>query len=128
LKSNAESSDQVAWSNKRGGPYLPTPVLYRGYLYMCSNNGLVGCFEARTGKRVYQERLGGTDGYSASPVAADGHLYFTSEQGKVTVLKAGPVFELLAVNQVGDICMATPAIADGWIIFRTQHDVLGISR
>jgi outer membrane protein assembly factor BamB len=128
LHGGAESSDQVAWSKKRGGPYLPTPILYHGRLYTCSNNGMVACHEARTGKQIYQERLGGTGGYSASPVAADGKVYFTSEEGKVSVVKAGPSFELLAVNQLGDACMATPAIADGMIIFRTQHLVLGISR
>jgi hypothetical protein len=128
LKEGTESNDQVAWSKRRGGPYMPTPILYRGYLYTCSNNGQVACYEARTGKQIYQERLGGTGGYSASPVAADGRLYFSSEEGKVSVVKAGPVFELLAVNQLDDACMATPAIADGRIIFRTQHYVVDISR
>lgn len=128
LRGGAEASDQVAWSKKRGGPYMPTPILYRGHLYTCSNNGLVACYEARTGKQLYQERLGGTGGYSASPVAADGKLYFTSEEGEVYVVKAGPAFELLAVNKLGDVCMATPAIADGRIFFRTQHYVIGIGR
>ncbi len=128
LHGAAESNDQVAWSKKRGGPYMPTPILYRGHLYTCSNNGLVACYEARSGKQFYQERLGGTGGYTASPVAADGRLYFTSEEGEVSVVRAGPAFELLAVNKLGDVCMATPAIADGRIVFRTQHYVLGISR
>jgi outer membrane protein assembly factor BamB len=128
LQVAAESSDQVAWSKKRGGPYLPTPLLYRGHLYTCSNNGLVACYEARTGKQVYQERLGDTGGYTASPVAADGRLYFTSEEGEVSVVKAGPTFEVLAVNKLGDVCLATPAIGDGRMFFRTQHAVLGIAR
>jgi outer membrane protein assembly factor BamB len=127
LRGTAESNEQVAWSKRRGGPYMPTPILYGKYLYTCSNNGTVACYEARTGKQVYQERLG-SGGYSASPVAADGKLYFTSEEGEVSVVKAGPTFELLAVNPMGDVCMATPAIADGRIFLRTQHFVFGIGR
>jgi outer membrane protein assembly factor BamB len=128
LKESAESNEQIAWSKKRGGPYMPTPILYGHYLYTCSNNGTVACYEARTGKQVYQERLGGQGGYTASPVAADGKLYFTSEEGEVRVVKAGPAFELLAINKMGDVCMATPAVSDGMIFFRTQHYVFGIGR
>jgi outer membrane protein assembly factor BamB len=128
LKEPADSSEQIAWSKQRGGPYMPTPLVYGNYLYTCSNNGTVACYEARTGKQVYQERLGGHGGYSASPVAADGKLYFTGEEGEVRVVRAGPVLELLAVNPMGDICMATPAISDGMIFIRTQHTVFGIGR
>src|SRR5437899_10014719 len=104
---------------------MPTPILYRGHLYTCSNNGMVTCYEARTGKQVYQQRLGGSGGYSASPVAADGKLYFTSEGGEVRVVRAGPAFELLAVNVMGEDCMATPAISDGILFVRTQHHLFG---
>ena len=68
---------------------MPTPILYGEHLYTCSNSGIVACYEAATGKEVYKERIGGTS-YTASPVAADGRLYFTSEQGEVRVVKAGP--------------------------------------
>jgi outer membrane protein assembly factor BamB len=79
LKDGKTSSDAIAWSNLRDGPYMPTPIVYGDYLYVCSNSGIVTCFEAKTGKRVYRERLGGEQGYTASPVAADGKLYFTGE-------------------------------------------------
>ena len=65
----------------RGGPYMPTPILYGPYFYTCSNAGVLTCYEAATGKEVYKERIGG-ESYTASPVAADGRLYFTSEQGR----------------------------------------------
>ena len=65
---------------------------------------------------------------TASPVAADGRLYFTSEEGDVAVIKAGPAFERLALNAMDDVCMATPAISDGMVIYRTQHFVYGIGR
>jgi outer membrane protein assembly factor BamB len=107
---------------------MPTPILYGPYLYTCSNNGIIACYEARTGKQVYQRRIGGSGAYTASPVAADGKLYFTSEEGDIRVVKAGPNFELLAVNRMGDVCMATPAISDGMIFIRTQHFLFGIGR
>ncbi len=86
------------------------------------------CFEARTGKQVYKERLGGGGGYTASPVAADGKIYFIGEESGVRVVRAGPKFEVLAVNPLGDACMATPAISDGMILVRTQHYLLGLGR
>ncbi len=122
------SSDAVAWSIKRNGPYMPTPVLYGEHLYTCANNGLVTCYEAKTGKQVYRERLGGSATYTASPVAADGRLYFSSEEHGVAVVKAGPKFEKLAVNPVGEVCMATPAISDGMIFVRGQHHLFAFGR
>jgi outer membrane protein assembly factor BamB len=128
LKDKQEFNSQIAWSKSRGGPYMPTPILYRDYLYTCSNDGLVTCYEAKAGKQVYKERLRGKGGYTASPVAADGKLYFTSEEGDITVVQAGPSFKKIATNSMEDVCMATPAISDGMIFFRTQHFVVAIGR
>ncbi len=120
LKENEKENKSVAWGKLRGGPYMPTPILYRGHLYTCSNSGILACYEAATGKEVYKERAGGGS-YTASPVAADGQIYLTSEQGEVRVVKAGPEFELLAVNALGDNCLATPAISGGTLFVRTQR-------
>jgi outer membrane protein assembly factor BamB len=120
LKPGETTNESVAWGRLRGGPYMPTPILYGGHFYTCSNSGVVACYEAGTGREVYKERAGGTS-YTASPVAADGRLYLTSEQGEVRVVKAGPDFELLAVNKLGDYCLATPAACDGALLVRTQH-------
>jgi outer membrane protein assembly factor BamB len=128
LKDGAESNSYVAWSKQRGGPYMPTPIVYGPYLYTCSNNGMITCYEARSGKQIYQQRIGGHGGYSASPVATDGRLYFPSEEGEVRVVKAGPRFELIAINRMGDACMASPAISDGMIFVRTQHYFFGVGR
>ena len=116
-----------------GAPTRAAPTCRRRsstarYLYTCSNAGIVTCREAKTGKQVYKERLGGGGGYTASPVAADGKVYFTGEEGVVRVVRAGPKFEVLAVNPLGDSCMATPAISDGMIFFRTQHYLFGVGR
>jgi hypothetical protein len=128
LKEGETQSDAIAWSKSRGGPYLPTPVVYGDYLYVCPNNGVITCYEAKTGKQTYQQRLPGSGGYTASPVAADGKLYFTSEEGFTCVVKAGPKYELLAKNTIGETCMATPAISDGMIFVRSQHHLFGIGR
>lgn len=123
LKAGQESNDYIAWSKQHGGPYMPTPIVYGDYFYACNNQGIVTCYNAKTGERVYQERLGQGGSYSASPVASDGKLYFTSEDGDIFVVKAGPKFELLATNPMGEVCMATPAISGGAIFVRTEHHV-----
>ena len=107
---------------------MPTPILYGDYLYTCANHGVLTCYKAQTGERVYQQRLADRGGaYSASPVAADGRLYLTSEDGEIHVVRAGPKYELLATNLVNEVCMATPAISERMIIVRTQHHVFGIA-
>ncbi|HEV7396886.1 MAG TPA: PQQ-binding-like beta-propeller repeat protein [Pyrinomonadaceae bacterium] len=119
LKDGKDSSASIAWSKQRGGPYMPTPVVYGDLLYTCSNQGVLAAYNAMTGERVYQERLGGKGGaFTASPVASDGKLYLSSEDGDVFVVKAGPKYELLATNPVGEVMMATPAISDGLVIVR----------
>ncbi|MBA3247750.1 MAG: PQQ-binding-like beta-propeller repeat protein, partial [Pyrinomonadaceae bacterium] len=85
----------------------------------------LSAYQARTGERVDQERL--PSSFSASPVAADGKLYLSSEDGEVFVVKAGPKFELLATNAMGEALMATPAISDGMLIIRGQNHVYGIA-
>lgn len=124
---NDEFGDHIAWYNERDGIYMQTPIVYGEYLYACRGNGVLSCYEALTGERLYRERLGqGSTGFTASPVAADGRLYFTSEEGDVYVVKAGPTLEILATNQIDEICMATPAISNGMLIVRAKSHVYGI--
>jgi outer membrane protein assembly factor BamB len=126
LKDGQESSDFIAWSKKRGGPYMATPVIYGDYLYICALQGVLSVYNAKTGERLYQQRLGEGGAYSASPVAADGKVYFPSEDGDILVVKAGPTYELLATNPMGEVCMASPAISDGVIFVRAEHHVFAI--
>lgn len=124
LKDGKDSSEFIAWSKTRGGPYMPTPVVYGDLLYTCSNQGVLTAYNAITGERIYQERLGGKGGaFTASPVASDGKIYLSSEDGEVFVVKAGPKYELLATNSVGEVMMATPAISDGLVIIRAHNHV-----
>jgi len=124
LKGDATSSNFIAWSQKRGGPYMPTPIVYGDILYTCNNQGVLTAYNADTGVRLYQERLGGKGGaFTASPVASDGKLYLSSEDGDVFVVKTGPKYELLSTNPVGEVMMASPAISDGMIIVRAHNHV-----
>ncbi|MGH8247166.1 MAG: PQQ-binding-like beta-propeller repeat protein, partial [Gammaproteobacteria bacterium] len=128
LKDGAESSEFIAWSKKYGGPSITTPLVYGDYFYTCSNNGVLAVYAARTGERLYQQRLGSGAGFTASPVAADGRLYLASEDGDIYVVRAGPKFELLATNRIGEVIMATPAISKQMIILRGRSHVYGIGR
>ena len=114
----------IAWSVKRGGAYMQTPLIYRDYLYNLNVNGQLTCYNALTGEVKYKESL--NEAFSASGIAADGKVYFTSEEGNVLVVKAGPEFKLLAKNALKDICMATPAISGNALYFRTQHYVIAV--
>jgi len=121
------TSAHIAWSSPRDGAYMISPVLYQGLLYVSKNNGVFNVFDATTGERIYQQRLGdGTTGFTASLVAADGKIYFSSEDGDVYVVKAGRTYELLAKNPLGDYAMATPAISEGRLYFRTGKSIVAI--
>ncbi len=125
LAEGQTSNAQIAWGTKKGAPYLPTPVVYGEYLYTCTHNGILTCMKAKTGERVYQNRLA-TGAFTASLVAADGRVYIPGEDGDIYVVEAGPEYKVLAVNHMNDVVMATPAITKGMLIVRTQHAVLGI--
>ncbi|MFN2445669.1 MAG: PQQ-binding-like beta-propeller repeat protein [Vicinamibacterales bacterium] len=127
LKASETSNAHVVWSYLRDGGYMQTPLVYGDLLYVCRDNGVLSVFDARTGERHYQSRLGdGKTGFSASPVAAAGRVYFTSEDGDVYVVKAGSTFELLSTNPLGEVAMATPAITRGTFYFRTRNHLVAV--
>jgi outer membrane protein assembly factor BamB len=129
LEGEKTSNNFVAWSKKARGSYMPTPLIYRGYLYVLSNQGVFDCYDLSTGQEIYRERIphqGG--GFSGSPVAADDRIYLPSEDGDIFVVKAGPKFELAGKNAMGELLMATPAISSGMMLVRTQHHVFAIAR
>ena len=128
LKEGEVSNQFIAWSTKRGGPYMPTPIVYGDLLYVCSNQGVMTAYHARTGERVYQQRLADRGGaFTASMVASDGKIYLSSEDGEVFVVKAGPKHELLSVNPMGEVLMATPAISDGMLIVRGLKHLFAVA-
>ena len=127
LPEGQRQSAAIAWSHERGGTYIPTPLAYRGFLYTVNNNGILTAYRLSSGEQAYQTRLP-MGSFAASPVAADGRLYFASETGEVHVLRAGAEYRLLTTNVMDEIVMATPAISDGLLVIRTLHHVVGISQ
>jgi outer membrane protein assembly factor BamB len=115
-------TDAVAWSQTRGNSYTPSPVLHDNKLYVLTDNGLLSCYNARTGEPYYhQVRLPKTYNFKASPVGANGKLYLASENEDVAVVRTGEEFEVLVTNTMSDqVFIATPAIAGGEIFLRSQ--------
>jgi outer membrane protein assembly factor BamB len=116
------SDTAIRWKYQRSVPQLPSPLLYGGVLYMVNDNGIITILNPETGALIKQGRLTGAPGpHFSSPVAADGHVYFTSEAGAVVVVKPGEDLTPLAVNELGDEAYATPAFADGRLYVRTTR-------
>jgi outer membrane protein assembly factor BamB len=116
----------VAWLKTRG-TYMPTPVAYDGTLYVLQNQGILNAFNVQSGENVYQQRVAGGGSYSASPIAAAGRIYLASEDGDVHVIKAGPQYELLVTNPMGEVLMATPALVDGTLYVRGMKHLFAIA-
>jgi outer membrane protein assembly factor BamB len=108
----------IAWKAARGAPNKPSLLLSGDLLFMVNDGGIVTCLEAKTGSEVWHARL--TDSYSASPIAAEGRVYFFSEDGKATVIEAGRTFKVLAENVLDEGFMASPAIDGSAIYLRTR--------
>jgi outer membrane protein assembly factor BamB len=126
LKAGETSNAGVVWSNGRGS-YMPTPLAYRGILYVLANGGIFDAYDLQTGKELYRQRLPVVgSGYSASPVAADGKIYLASEDGDMLVIAAGPEFKHVATNAMGDTLMATPALSEGVMYVKTGKSLFAI--
>ena len=111
----------LRWKYQSKVPQLPSALLYRGVIYMINDGGILTTVDPANGQPFKQGRLrGAVDKYYASPVAADGKVFFVGNSGVVTILKAGPDQEILSVNELDDECFATPAIADGRVYIRTR--------
>jgi outer membrane protein assembly factor BamB len=121
-------TDAIVWQNQRGNSYSASPVLYEGKLYVLTDSGMLSCFDAKTGRPLYQQvRLPKPYNFKSSPVGANGKLYLASEEGDVIVVKMGGGFEVLATNTLTDEqFIATPAIADGEIYLRGRNTLYAI--
>jgi outer membrane protein assembly factor BamB len=118
---SGEAGGSLVWTHRRSVPQLPTPLLYRGVLYMINDGGILTTLEAKMGRVLKQGRLrDAVDQYYASPVAGDGKVYFASRTGIVTVLRAGGEQEVLSVTDLEEDVAATPALADGRVYLRTK--------
>jgi outer membrane protein assembly factor BamB len=129
LKDGKTSSDAVVWSRTGRGPYMPTPLIYGGLVYILGNNGVFDAYDLKTGQEVYRQRLPTIgSGYSASPIAADGKIYLSNEDGEMLVVAAGREFKHLATNSMGELLMATPALSDGVMYVRSSASVFAIGQ
>lgn len=122
---DATSSDGVAWSIDRDGPYIPTPILYRELLYVIRINGVLTAYDADSGEQVYRQRVG-TGTFTPSLVAADGFLYIANEEGQVYVVEAGAQYRELAVNEMDGVIVGTPAISGGQMFLRMMNRIYAI--
>jgi outer membrane protein assembly factor BamB len=128
LQKGQESNQSIVWSNMTEGTYIPTPLLYDGYLFTLNINGVLTAYDPQTGKRAFRGRVGTGGAFSSSPVGADGRLYIASEDGEVYVISATPDMKQLAKNEMKEVMMATPAISDGLIVLRTMGHLYGVGQ
>jgi hypothetical protein len=126
---DATASSHVAWRKTGRGSYMPTPLIYGDIVYVLSNAGLFDAYDLVTGAEIYRQRLEhGGSGFSASPVAADGRIYLSSEDGDIFVVRSGRTFELLSKNPMGEPLMTTPALAAGTMVVRGEKHLFAIGR
>ena len=129
LPDGKSNSETVVWSRTGRGSYMPTPLVYNGTLYVLGNNGLFDAYNLKTGEEVYRQRLPLVgSGFSASPVASDGKIYLSNEDGEMLVIAAGDKFAHLSTNSMGELLMATPALSDGVMYVRSAASLFAIGR
>jgi outer membrane protein assembly factor BamB len=125
------SNEFVAWSDPKGGSYLPTPLAYDGGVYVLNEVGILTRFDAKTGRESYKSRLasdGGSGAFTSSPWAYNGWIFCLDEEGTTYVVKAGEAFEVLRVNSLDEFTLASPAIAGDRLLIRTESRLYSIRR
>lgn len=129
-KEEQDDSEYIAWRHKFGGPYNPSPILYGEYFYILYDRGGLSCYNAGTGKILYENKQIAKDAkaYTVSPWANNGKLFFLSEDGDTFVVKAGPEFEVLQRNPLNEMAMSTPATLRASLIIRTLTKLYRISK
>lgn len=126
LEGGATSNAHVAWSYDRGGAYMPTPIAYRGIFYIGHHDARLVAYDGATGEQLYRARFSKGGAFTGSPVAADGMLFFTTEDGKVYVVEAGREHKELAMHEMGEAILTTPAISDGKLFLRSAEHLWAI--
>ncbi|MFC1766399.1 ankyrin repeat domain-containing protein, partial [Planctomycetota bacterium] len=118
----------VKWKAHEGIGQIPSPFHYQGRVYLIKHGGTITCYDAETGKKLYSGRVGPRTYYFASPIGADGKIYFCSMNGAIIVLKASDQFEVLAQNKISARIYATPALVDGNVYLRTRKSMYAFKR
>jgi outer membrane protein assembly factor BamB len=123
-----QTNAAIVWAHAKKGNYMQTPIVVGKRLFGCNDWGALTCFDAATGAVKYSQRFNaGGQGFTASPVSDGRHVYFTSEQGVVYVVAAADTYSLVATNELRETCMATPAISEGTLFFRTREKLIAIA-
>ncbi|HEV2834738.1 MAG TPA: PQQ-binding-like beta-propeller repeat protein [Pyrinomonadaceae bacterium] len=129
LKEDQTSNDYIAWSQPRGGTYLPSAVAYDGAIYTLTETGILNRFDAKTGKQTYKTRIDpAATAFTTSPWAYNGKLFCLSEEGQTFVVNTGEQFQLSHVNELDDFAQASPALVDERLLIRTEHRLYSIRR
>ncbi len=129
LAEGKTNSEAIVWSRTGRGSYMPTPLVYAGRLYVLSNNGTFDAYNLKTGEEIYRQRLPTVgSGFSASPIASDGKIFLSNEDGEILVITAGDKFQHIATNSMGELLMATPALSDGVMYVRSSSSLFAIGR
>jgi outer membrane protein assembly factor BamB len=127
LGGTGDLAETVAWKYEKGTAYVPSPILYGDYLYLTTDRGILTCLDAKTGQVKYEGgRVPIPATFTASPVAVDGKILLTSEDGDTFIVKAGPTHEIIGTNTIGEPVYASPAIADGRIYIRSEKNLYAI--
>lgn len=127
LPEGKTSGGAVVWSRTGRGSYMPTPIVYDHALYVLANNGVFHAYKLATGDEIYEARIPSLgNGFNASPLAADGKIYVSGEDGDIIVLAAGPTFKHLATNTIGEPLMATPALSRGVMYVRSSMSLVAV--
>lgn len=127
LKEDQTSNEYVVWSQPRGGTYIPSSLAYQGAIYTLTETGILIRFDAKTGKQTYKTRIdAGATAFTTSPWAYHGKLFCLSEEGQTFVVAAGEQFQLLQVNELDDLALASPALVDDRLLIRTEHRLYSI--
>ena len=129
LPAGKTASEAIVWSKTGRGSYMPTPLVYNGILYVLANNGTFDAYNLKTGEELYRQRMPTIgSGFSASPVAADGKIYLSNEDGEILTIAAGEKFNHLGTNSMGELLMATPALSDGVMYVRSSASLFAIGQ
>jgi outer membrane protein assembly factor BamB len=128
LKSGQARNAYVAWFLPKASAYIPSPLVYRDRLYVVYDNGICAAFDSKTGDQIYKARIGSGATFSSSPWASDGKIFCLSEDGDAYVFLAGDEYKQLSQNSLGEMCLATPAIADGSLFIRTMTKLYRIAK
>jgi hypothetical protein len=127
LGKDQTSNEYVVWSQARGGTYLPSSLAYEGAVYALTETGILTRFDARTGKQIYKTRIDpAATAFTTSPWAYNGKLFCLSEEGQTFVIAAGEQFQLLHVNALDDMALATPALVGERLLIRTESRLYSI--